>query len=248
MSDENSEQSSRGENRPQKAAPYISAKTFNTFLEDQKQHGLPSRVDRSVLTRFSGGVGSQLITALKFLGLIRDDQTTTDRLGRLVEVYGTDDWVSELQDLIKDAYTPIMAADLESLTPAQFHEMFKSNYAGADDVIRKSETFFIAMARAAQIPMSARISKYRAPRGSGGRRKATGANRTKADQVRQQPDGGQQHEKNPPPDPNQRQMSPYDLLIDILDPLAMEEEEQNAVWVLIRYLRKRDAESQEEDE
>ena len=53
--------------------PYTSYRTFKTFIEDLHEHGVPSRVDRSVLTRFSGVVGTQLMHALRFLGLIEDE-------------------------------------------------------------------------------------------------------------------------------------------------------------------------------
>ena len=60
--------------------PYTSYRTFKTFIEDLHEHGVPSRIDRSVLTRFSGVVGTQLMHALRFLGLIEDDGRPTERL------------------------------------------------------------------------------------------------------------------------------------------------------------------------
>ncbi|MGH9894989.1 MAG: hypothetical protein ACREA0_24015, partial [bacterium] len=41
----------------------------------------------------------------------------------------------------------------------------------------------------------------------------------------------------PPPQPSAAK-TPMQTLIDILDPEAMSKEEQEAVWVLIRYLKK----------
>ena len=49
-----------------------STATFKTFIEDLHEHGVPSRIDRSVLTRFSGIVGTQLMHALRFLSLVED--------------------------------------------------------------------------------------------------------------------------------------------------------------------------------
>ena len=57
--------------------PYTSYRTFKTFIEDLHQHGVPSRIDRSVLTRFSGVVGTQLMRALRFLGLIEEEGRPT---------------------------------------------------------------------------------------------------------------------------------------------------------------------------
>ena len=68
--------------------PYTSYRTFKTFIEDLHEHGVPSRIDRSVLTRFSGIVGTQLMHALRFLGLIEDDGRPTERLKGLVKAHG----------------------------------------------------------------------------------------------------------------------------------------------------------------
>ena len=68
----------RKRTRSLRTAPYTSYRTFNTFIEDLREHGVPSRIDRSVLPRFSGVVGGQLMHALRFLGLI-DDEGRHDR-------------------------------------------------------------------------------------------------------------------------------------------------------------------------
>ena len=53
-----------------KIPPYVSFKTFQTFLEFLSQ-GMPYRIDRSVwVNRFSGSNGTQLMTAIKFFQLI----------------------------------------------------------------------------------------------------------------------------------------------------------------------------------
>ena len=52
--------------------PYTSYRTFKTFIQDLHEHGVPSRIDRSVLTHFSGVVGTQLMHALRFLGLVEE--------------------------------------------------------------------------------------------------------------------------------------------------------------------------------
>ena len=81
---------------PSRTAPYTSYRTFRTFIEDLSEHGLPSRIDRSVLTRFSGVVGTQLMHALRFLGLIEDDGRATPRLKDLVKAHGAPSWPERL--------------------------------------------------------------------------------------------------------------------------------------------------------
>ncbi len=222
----------------QRIPPYISFKTLTTFAEDQKQHGMPARIDRSVLTHFSGGVGTQLIVALKFLGLIDSDGNSTEALRQLVDAYGTDGWPRELATVISRAYGPVVALDLASLTPKQFHEVFTNNYSAANDVMRKCETFFIHACNAAQIPINSRIIKHRVSRGNGRRRKTGGKGRTNGGKPKPDQKGGASKDRR-----QQETLSEhttYDMLIDILDPANMDDDERNAVWTLIRYLKKQE--------
>ena len=98
------------------AAVYV-VRTFKTFIEDLHEHGVPSRIDRSVLTRFSGVVGTQLMHALRFLGLIEDDGRPTERLKELVKAHGTANWSERFLELLGHEYAPMFAIDLETATP-----------------------------------------------------------------------------------------------------------------------------------
>ena len=58
--------------------PYISYRTFRNFLEGLQQ-GIPARIDRSYWgDRFSGSTGTQLLSGLRFLGLIDAGSTPTN--------------------------------------------------------------------------------------------------------------------------------------------------------------------------
>jgi len=72
--------------------PYVSYPSFKTLLGELHEHDVPSRIDRSVLRRFSGIVGTQLLTTLRFLHLIDEQSHPTPRLGELVVAFGTPEW------------------------------------------------------------------------------------------------------------------------------------------------------------
>lgn len=98
------------------------------------------------------------MTALRFLGLVDVDDRPTDSLRALVGAYGHDEqWQAALQTVIRDAYAPVVAIGLESATPAQFVEAFRS-YPGTEEVRRKSEVFFLNAAKDAALPLSKRIA------------------------------------------------------------------------------------------
>lgn len=144
--------------------PYVSFQSVKTALAQFKEHVTPDRIDRSVLANFSGAVGGQILTAFRFLGLTDDSGHSTDELRALVKAFGTDDWPTTLAAILRKAYAPIFSLNLQSCSPGQFMEKFKASYQGADEVIRKSVTFFLNAASDAQIPISNFIMKARKPR------------------------------------------------------------------------------------
>src|SRR5271166_2979904 len=155
--------------------PYTSYRTFRTFIEDLREHGVPSRIDRSVLTRFSGVVGTQLMHALRFLGLIEDHGRPTQRLKELVNAHGAAHWPERFSELLRHVYAPMFAIDLETATPSQFNEAFRKAFPAADAVVQKCVTFFLYAAIDAGVPISGRVMKGRKPRSPTPRRKRPAA-------------------------------------------------------------------------
>lgn len=215
--------------------PYIAFQSLKTLSKDMKEHGVPDRIDRSVLTNFSGSVGGQIITALKFLGLTKPDNSTTDRLKSLVDSYDTGAWSSNIADVTRDAYSDIFKLNLETASPAQFTEYFRKTHPAKDDVLRKCITFFLNATREGNIPISAYIMKNKKPRSAPTKKrvgKSAGARNSNSNQ-----NTNQNNRDEDPPPPN-APPAPYEVLLDILDPVEMDEAEQEAVWTLLKYLKK----------
>jgi hypothetical protein len=215
-----------------RTAPYTSYRTFRTFIEDLRDHGVPSRIDRSVLTRFSGSVGGQLMHALRFLGLIDDEGRTTQRLRELMIAHGGAQWPETLSKALQQAYAPIFAIDLETATPSQFSATFRKAFPAADAVVQKCVTFFLYAAADAGMKISGRILKGRKPR-SLALRRTSGWRPARAKDVEAEASeplsvashiGGKK---------------PSDILFMHLDPNVMDEEQQTAVWTLMKYFKAR---------
>jgi hypothetical protein len=212
--------------------PYTSYRTFKTFIEDLREHGVPSRIDRSVLTRFSGVVGTQLMHALRFLGLIEDQGRPTHRLRELVNARGAADWSGTLSELLRQVYAPIFAIDLETATPSHFNEAFRKAFPAADAVVQKCVTFFLYAAADAGLTVSGRILKGRKPRSLAPRRPS-----------RRTPAAAKGVEAEPSQSlaaaPVIERKKPSEILFMHLDPNVMDEEQQAAVWTLMKYFKAR---------
>ena len=217
------------------APPYTSYRTFKTFIEDLHAHGVPSRIDRSVLTRFSGVVGTQLMHALRFLGLIEDDGRPTERLKGLVKAHGTGSWPEKLLELLGHEYAPMFAIDLETATPSHFNEAFRKAFPAADAVVQKCVTFFLYAANDAGVRISGRVLKGRKPRSLTPLRKLAkpAFAHPPLRELEQAPSPPQ---ASPPPLEGRK---PSEMLLTHLDLNEMDDEQQAAVWTLLKYFKAR---------
>jgi Family of unknown function (DUF5343) len=211
--------------------PYTSYRTFQTFLQDLAEHGVPSRIDRSVLTRFSGVVGAQLMHALRFLGLIEDHGRPTQRLKELVNAHGAGHWPETLLELLRQEYAPMFAIELETATPSHFNGAFKKAFPAADAVVQKCVTFFLYAANDAGVKISPRVLKGRKPRTPGPRRKPARPEFAHPGEIEAGP-------SEPRPAASAIEgKKPSEVLLAYLDPKEMDHEQQAAIWTLLKFFK-----------
>ena len=140
--------------------PYISYRTFHNFL-DRLQQGIPARIDRSYWgDRLSGSTGTQLVSALRFLGLIDASGAPTSRLRLLVSAKGAQR-AEVLRQITSEAFGFVLHGtfDSQSATYAQLDEVFHDTFELTDGVRRKCVKFFVTLASDAGIPLSSFITK-----------------------------------------------------------------------------------------
>ena len=219
--------------RSARTPPYTSFRTFKTFVHDMHESGVPSRIDRSVLTHFSGVVGTQLVHALRFLGLIEDDGRPTERLRELAAADGAPNWPQAFSELLREAYAPLFAIELATATPSHFNEAFRKAFPAADAVVQKCVTFFLYAANDAGVKISGRVLKGRKPR-SLTPRKTPRPTRPKADNAQA---GPPQPEPAPRAPDRKEDQKPSEILFLHFDPKEMDEEQQAAVWILIKFFK-----------
>ncbi len=218
--------------------PYVSFATFETFISDLRENGIPSRIDRSVLKRFAGGTASQLLTSLKAMGLMEENNVPTPELRKLVNAHATEMWKDEISDLTCRVFEPIAEMDLMSATPSQFSERFRVSFSGGDEVQRKGAAFFFNAAKVAGIEVGSRILSNKRP--NSGPLKPRAAKKVKPEQ--KPATGGNQGDVAP--------FKPRDVdkdlaheLVDMIEP-GMTDEQKNAVWTLVLYLKGKGASGQ----
>ena len=159
-----------GRKRSEQIPPYISYRSFRNFLAELKARGLPSRIDRSVMAHKSGTLQSQLLIALRFLGLIREQGQPTEYLRALVE--GDEKQArSAMAQVLRSSYSFILRDEvgLESATSHQAEELFQRTGASGETV-RRCLAFFMAAARYSGLPVSPYIQPHRKKRSARAKR------------------------------------------------------------------------------
>ncbi len=193
MSDEALDQELSGEGHASRTPPYISFATLLTFLKALKTDGVPPQIDKSVLSKLSGGVQGQMKLALRSLGLMEGDKPT-DHMQVLVDAYETPEFEAALRERLKATYPYVFALDLMTATPTMLADAFKVTKA-REDVLRKCRTFFLHAAKAANVPMGPRIATGSVPRTpSNGTRKRPKAAKVK--EVGEEQENGARQEKS----------------------------------------------------
>ncbi len=140
--------------------PYVSYRTFRNFV-DGLQQGIPARIDRSYWgDNLSGSTGTQLVSTLRFLGLVDRDSLPTSRLKMLVFAKGAQR-SEALRQIAGEAFGFVLQGsfDCQTATYGQLEETFRNTHQLTSDVVRKCTKFFIGLANDAGIPLSPYILK-----------------------------------------------------------------------------------------
>jgi hypothetical protein len=208
--------------------PYTSYASTRTLFGSLHDNGTPSRIDRSVMKSFSNAVGTQLITGLKFLKLINEEQRPSEAFLELIDSYGTDDWKKRLLDVLNGAYPELFSLGLEVVSPAEFSEAFRRAYGVEGDVLRKCMTFFINAVQDTAFPISKYLLAGKKPRGPGAAKKRA----PKPAMPKTKTSSGVETD-NSAHIPVGRVLKPSEILLNYLKDMGPQEQE--AAWVLMKH-------------
>ena len=210
--------------------PYVSYSAFVSFMRGCAVVGVPAHLARSALPGYSDNVARQLSTACKSLGLTDARGDPTARLRDLAEAFETSAWPGALREMIGRVYPAIMRLRLDTMSPDEVRDAFQGQYKLPEEMQRKIISFFLTAAREAGIELSRDVVSRLKPRG-GYRRILRSA---VVSRPAKDPSGGQLSAARP-----YSVQEAMDLLMRVYDPDAMTPQEEQAVFTLMRHLRKR---------
>jgi hypothetical protein len=219
--------------RQRPVPPYLPWKTFENYVDGLKVFGdhLPNVIDRDSMRNLSGAMQSWLLSGLRSLNMIDENGSPKPRLKQIVQA--TPDARKGLyKQVIEAEYKFLDGINLQGATPKQIEAAFETTGA-TGDTVRKCIVFFVGLAKAADIKLSPLIQKVRRrPAKVNGAGKKDAAPKDVAPPTPRTPPGGAL-------DSHQRvqEKPPYQVLYELLDP-DMTPDEQNAIWTLLRYLKK----------
>ena len=218
---------------PQVSPPYATFGQFKSFLNKLAETSVPSRIDRTVFGNISGGTAYALLSALKFLRLIDGDGKPTSLLRQLVTA-DEDGRKPLIHQMIYEAYPGLMngSLNLAEASGGQFDEALREHYNIRGSTVDKVATFFLQAAEEAGVQVSMHLKK---------RKPAAPSNASRRRPAPKTPDTDEREPDARTKAQTMSQKSLSHVLTDLLDVTDMNEEEMNAVWVLLRYQKRKEA-------
>jgi hypothetical protein len=131
------------------AAAYLPFKTLLSAIESL-EHGIPKKIDRTIWRTQSYVVQTQIIMALRFLGLLDEQDIPTPKLHQLVEK--KNDRKIILNNILVDAYRKIIDLDLTKTTPKMLDDEMEA-YNVTGDTKKKAVRFFLQAAKYVDMPL-----------------------------------------------------------------------------------------------
>lgn len=134
------------------AAVYVSWATFKNAIEGLVQ-GVPNVIDRTAFPGLSGGVQSQLLAGLKFLGLINDSNKPAPALYALT-VPDESARKQKLKEILEERYADLFALGLVNTTPSELNATIAASYNVSGDTRDKAIRFFLSAVTYVGVPVS----------------------------------------------------------------------------------------------
>jgi hypothetical protein len=139
--------------------PYVPAKTCITFLDHLPGiGGMPSHIDKAVMSNLSGGMQSWLKASLRYMKLINAEDEPTVMLAKLAGTQG-DDRKPLLRELFNSTYSFLAGKiDLQNTTPQKLRSAIVE-LGAQGETVEKIMSFLIGLGKEAGVTLSPYLTK-----------------------------------------------------------------------------------------
>ncbi|MGA7339756.1 MAG: hypothetical protein WBE72_19470 [Terracidiphilus sp.] len=136
-------------------APYA---TLLSALDNLRTHGIPSTgiIDKSLWDTQSGAVQSQLLLALRFLGLIDEQNRVQPPLPILVRA-SAEERKTLLKPIIEQKYQSVISLGLATISQGQLEDAFR-RFEISGSTLDRAIRFFVKACQECGIQISKRVS------------------------------------------------------------------------------------------
>lgn len=226
------------DNAKKVSPPYATFPSFIGFINKLRDTGVPSRIDRSVFGNASGSLVYSVLSSLTSLKLIGEDGTPAPRLIEFVNA-PDEGRPKLLRQIIIEGYPTLFESgmDLTNITAGQFDDHIRGEFDVAGSTIDKIASFFLAAAKAAEIPLSKHLEK-RTPIASSPSSKRSAQQRRKSEN----------HNAEQEPASLQPIISEKALeyrLVDLMTEAASDPEVMGAIIKVITFLKTKNTQNQQ---
>jgi hypothetical protein len=226
------------DDKPSRTPPYIPWRTFDsTTAGFSASGGVPSKLDRSVLSTMSGSGRSAFLVGLRFLNLVDNDNHPLPILESYVAAEG-EERKPILREILASSYRFLSepSFDLTRATASQLSEAM-GREGSSSSTREKAVAFFLKAAEAAGITVSPHILKRKhtpssAPKARTPKPKKPAVAQGGSSGVGDGRGDGFQH--------GAVAQKPSSMLLEHFMPNEMDAETQNAIWTLIKYFKGKD--------
>jgi hypothetical protein len=216
---------------------YATYLSFDRVMDQFHQRGLPPVVEAGMIDSVQPNTARRLIAGFRAASWIDDTGAPSAELRTMVKARGTAEWQEALGTALRHAYS-FLPTDWEKLTSTQLSEAFQKHTGRNDGALKGAETFFLAAALDAGIPLAAELTlrasrsredmSIRFRQGSGS---PVGPAKQQGAQSTARTNGAEPHA-----DADVAQV--WDLLA-LIDEAEMTDKEKSAALTFFAYLRRR---------
>jgi hypothetical protein len=217
--------------------PYSTFSSYISFTNKLRETVVPNRIDSTVFGNASGSMIYSVIASLKFLNQIDDNGIPSPQFIQFVKA-PDNERPELLREIIQQGYPTLFSGkvDLTKISAGEFDTLIRDQYDVSGSTIDKIAAFFIAAAKAAEIPISTFLEK-RAPISSSSSSKKSAQQRKKAEST-------DDDDNDPPPPPLSPPMSEKALeyrLVDLMSEAADDDAVMGAIITVITFLKTKNA-------